>query len=62
LSSAEPCFTSDDDDSVSAMINTGQATLKDDRLTFRAEGELSVAVGDQTLSGDLSYSFEGKRQ
>jgi hypothetical protein len=62
VTGSEPCFTNPDDDSVSAMITEGRATLKDDELKITAEGTMSVTLPDQELSGTLSYTFKGKRQ
>lgn len=62
VTGSEPCFTNPDDDSVSAMITEGRATLKDDELKVTAEGTMSVSLPDQSLSGTLSYTFKGKRQ
>jgi hypothetical protein len=62
VTSSEPCFTNPDDDSVSAMITEGRATLKDDELKITAEGTMSVNLADQSFSGTLSYTFKGKRQ
>jgi hypothetical protein len=62
VTGSEPCFTSPDDDSMSALITEGRATLKDDELKVTAEGTMSVNLPDQTLSGTLSYTFKGKRQ
>jgi hypothetical protein len=62
VTGSEPCFTNPDDDSMSAMITEGRATLKDDELKVTAEGTMSVNLPDQSLSGTLSYTFKGKRQ
>jgi hypothetical protein len=62
VTGSEPCFTSPDDDSISATITGGRATLKDDELKVQAEGTMSVNIADEPVSGTLSYSFKGKRQ
>ncbi len=62
VTGSEPCFTNPDDDSISATISEGRATLKGDELKVTAEGTMSVNLPDQSLSGSLSYSFKGKRQ
>jgi hypothetical protein len=62
VTGSEPCFTNPDDDSISATITGGRATLKDDELKVTAEGTMSVNVSEQSLSGTLSYTFKGRRQ
>jgi hypothetical protein len=62
VTGSEPCFTNPDDESISATITGGRATLKDDELKVTAQGTMSVNVADQPLSGTLSYTFKGKRQ
>jgi hypothetical protein len=62
LTGSSPCFTNPDDDSLSAMVTAGRATLKDDELKVTAEGTMNLNLADQSLSGTLSYTFKGRRQ
>lgn len=62
LDSGQPCFTSEGDGAIHAELTSGTITLNGDRLSMNAEGTLSVALAEEELDGDLSYSFKGKRQ
>ena len=62
IESAQPCFSDGSEGSLEAELTSGRAVLDGDRLTMVAEGTLSVALPDQELEGELSYSFEGERQ
>lgn len=62
LTSPQPCFTSDEEGAIQAELTSARAVVSGERLTMEAEGTLSVVLGEQELSGDLEYSFEGERQ
>jgi hypothetical protein len=59
IESAQPCFDSGDEGSLQAQL-TGRAVLDGDRLSMNAEGTLSAP--DQDLDGEMTYTFEGRRQ
>ena len=62
IESAQPCFSDGSEGSLEAELTSGRAVLDGDRLKMDAEGTLSVSLPDQDLDGQLTYSFEGKRQ
>lgn len=62
IESAQPCFSDGSEGSLEAELTSGRAVLDGDRLKMNAEGTLSVSLPDQDLDGQLTYSFEGKRQ
>jgi hypothetical protein len=62
IESAQPCFSDGGEGSLEAELTSGRAVLAGDRLRMDAEGTLSVALPDQDLDGELSYSFKGERQ
>jgi len=62
IDGGQPCFSSEGEGAIHAELTSGTVVLNGDRLSMDAEGSLSVAVGDDELDGDLSYSFKGKRQ
>jgi hypothetical protein len=62
LDAGQPCFSSEGEGAIHAELTSGTLTLNGDRLSMSAEGTLSVALADEELDGDLSYSFKGKRQ
>lgn len=62
IESAQPCFSDGSEGSLEAELTSGRAVLDGDRLKMDAEGTLSVSLPDQDLDGQLTYTFEGKRQ
>jgi hypothetical protein len=62
IESAQPCFGDGGEGSYEAELTSGRAVLEGDRLKMDAEGTLSVALPDQQIDGELSYSFKGERQ
>jgi hypothetical protein len=60
IESEQPCFSSGDEGSLEAQLTSGRAVLEGDRLSMNAEGTLSVP--DQDLDGEMTYTFDGKRQ
>jgi len=62
IESAQPCFSDGGEGSLEAELTSGRAVLAGDRLRMDAEGTLSVALPDQDLDGEMSYSFKGERQ
>ena len=62
IESAQPCFSDGGEGSLEAELTSGRAVLAGDRLRMDAEGTLSVALPDQDLGGELTYSFKGERQ
>jgi hypothetical protein len=36
--------------------------MEGERLTLEARGQLSLSIADRDLSGELDYSFRGKRR
>jgi hypothetical protein len=62
LDGGQPCFTAEGEGAIQAELTSGTVTLTGDRLNMTAEGTLSVALAEQELDGNLSYSFKGKRQ
>ncbi|MEO8184891.1 MAG: hypothetical protein ABI895_39285 [Deltaproteobacteria bacterium] len=62
LAGGQPCFSSEGEGAIHAELTSGTLTLNGDRLSMNAEGTLSVALAEDELEGDLSYSFKGKRQ
>ncbi len=62
IESAQPCFSDGSEGSLEAQLTAGRAVLTGDRLRMEAEGTLSVALPDQELDGELTYSFKGQRE
>ncbi len=62
LEAGQPCFGSEGEGAITAEMTSGTVVLKGDRLTMEASGTLSLTLADQEVEGDLSYSFNGKRQ
>jgi hypothetical protein len=62
LESTQPCFSDGSEGSLEAELTSGRVVLDGDRLKMNAEGTLSVSLPDQDLDGQLTYSFEGKRE
>jgi hypothetical protein len=62
LDGGQPCFGSEGEGAIHAELTSGTVVLSGDRLSMNAEGTLSVALAEEELDGDLSYSFKGKRQ
>ena len=62
LDGGQPCFSSEGEGAIHAELTSGTVALSGDRLSMVAEGTLSVALAEEELDGDLSYSFKGKRQ
>jgi hypothetical protein len=62
IESAQPCFSDGGEGSLEALLTTGRAVLIGDQLRMNAEGTLSVALPDQELDGELTYTFKGKRE
>jgi hypothetical protein len=62
IESAQPCFSDGGEGSLEALLTSGRAVLSGDQLRMDAEGTLSVALPDQELDGELTYSFKGKRE
>jgi len=62
LDGAQPCFSSEGEGAIHAELTSGTVVLSGDRLSMDAQGTLSLALGEEELDGDLSYSFKGKRQ
>lgn len=62
LDGGQPCFTAEGEGAINAELNSGTVVLTGDRLSMEAEGTLSVALADEELDGNLSYSFKGRRQ
>jgi hypothetical protein len=62
IESAQPCFGDGAEGSPEAELTSGRAVLDGDRLSMNAEGTISLALPDQELEGELSYTFEGERQ
>jgi hypothetical protein len=62
IESAQPCFGDGGEGSYDAELTSGRAVIDGDRLKMDAEGTLSVALPDQELDGELTYSFKGERQ
>ena len=62
LDSGQPCFTAEGEGAINAELTSGTVVLNGDRLSMEAEGKLSVALAEEELDGNLSYSFKGKRQ
>jgi hypothetical protein len=62
IESAQPCFSDGGEGSLEALLTSGRAVLSGDHLRMDAEGTLSVALPDQELDGELTYSFKGKRE
>lgn len=62
LDGGQPCFGAEGEGAIQAELTSGTVTLAGDRLSMTAEGTLSVALAEQELDGNLSYSFKGKRQ
>lgn len=62
LDGGQPCFTSEGEGAIHAELTSGTLVLSGDRLSMEAQGTLSVALAEEELDGDLSYSFKGKRQ
>jgi len=54
--------TSEGEGAIHAELTSGKVVLSGDKLSMDAEGTLSVALAEEELDGDLSYSFKGKRQ
>jgi hypothetical protein len=62
LDAGQPCFSSEGEGAIQAELSGGKLVLQGDRLSMDAEGTLSVALAEDQLEGQLSYSFKGKRQ
>jgi len=62
IDGGQPCFSSEGEGAIHAELTSGTVVLNGDRLSMDAEGTLSVALADDELDGELSYSFKGKRQ
>lgn len=62
IESPQPCFTGGGEGSPEAVLTSGRAVLSGDQLRMDAEGTLSLALPDQELDGELTYSFKGKRE
>jgi hypothetical protein len=60
IEAAQPCFGDGNEGSLQAEVTSGRAVLEGDRLKMDAEG--TVAIPDQELDGELTYSFKGERQ
>lgn len=58
----QSCFGDGSEGSPEAEMTEGRAVLDGDRLDMEAAGTLSVALPDQELDGELTYSFTGQRQ
>lgn len=59
---SEPCFGDGSEGAVMVVITGGDAELVGDELRLEAEGTLSVDMAEQTLGGDMSYTFRGTRR
>ena len=62
IESTQPCFGDGNEGSPEAQLTSGRAVLKGDRLSMNAEGTISLALPDQELDGEITYTFEGERQ
>jgi hypothetical protein len=62
IESAQPCFSDGGEGALEAELTSGRVVLEGDRLKMDAKGTLSVALPDQELDGELSYTFKGERQ
>jgi hypothetical protein len=62
IEGAQPCFSDGSEGSLEAELTSGRAVLEGDRLRMDAKGKLSVALPDQELDGEVSYTFKGERQ
>jgi hypothetical protein len=62
LDGGQPCFTSEGEGAINAELTSGTVVLSGDRLSMDAVGTLSVALAEEELDGDLTYSFKGERQ
>jgi hypothetical protein len=62
IEGAQPCFSDGSEGSLEAELTSGRAVLEGDRLKMDAQGTLSVALPDQELDGEVSYTFKGERQ
>jgi hypothetical protein len=62
IESAQPCFSDGGEGSPEAELTSGRAVLEGDRLSMKAEGTISLALPDQDLDGEITYTFEGERQ
>jgi hypothetical protein len=62
IESGQPCFSDGSEGSLEVELTSGRAVLEGDRLKMDAEGTVSLALPDQELEGDLTYSFKGERQ
>jgi hypothetical protein len=62
IETAQPCFSDGGEGSLEAELTSGRVVLEGDRLRMDAQGTLSVALPDQELDGELSYTFKGERQ
>jgi hypothetical protein len=62
IESAQPCFSDGSEGSPEAELTSGRAVLEGDRLSMNAEGTISLALPDQQLDGEITYTFEGERQ
>ncbi len=59
---AQPCFTEDDSNGLTAVVTEGRADLRGDRLRLRATGTLEAVTEARTVTGELSYQFRGQRE
>jgi hypothetical protein len=62
LEAGQPCFSDGSEGSIEGELTSGRVVLEGDRLKMDAEGTLSLALPDQELEGELTYSFKGERQ
>lgn len=62
IESPQPCFGDGSEGSPEAQLTSGRAVLEGDRLRMNAEGKISLALPDQELDGEITYTFEGKRE
>jgi hypothetical protein len=62
IESAQPCFSDGGEGSLEALLTSGRAVVTGDELRMNAEGTLSLALPDQELDGELTYTFKGKRE
>jgi hypothetical protein len=62
IEGAQPCFGDGSEGSLEAELTSGRAVIEGDRLRMDAQGTLSVALPDQELDGEVTYTFKGERQ
>jgi hypothetical protein len=58
----QPCFVPEGQSDFQAEVTGGTAVLEGERLTLEARGQLSLSIADRDHSGELDYSFRGKRR